>query len=382
MGDADLTALAVRAGPRFVQLLQREWDRGAAVCPIDARLGAAEANRVLDALAPTHLIDDERGFRRRRAGGRPVLDGDAVVVATSGTSGFPKGVVLTHDAVTASARRTSDRLSIDPAVDRWLCCLPVGHIGGLSVILRAVRTATPLTVHDGFDPSAVRAAARADGVTRVSLVTRALAQVDPAAFTTVLLGGAAAPPDRPANVVATYGSTETGSGIVYDGWPLDGVELRVDAGGQLWVRSPTLLRCYRDGADPKTEDGWFPTGDAARIQPDGRLHVHGRMAEVIVTGGEKVWPARVEPVIAALPGVGGVLVVGEAHPEWGQEVVARIEAGPGFAAPTLDEVKAAVRAELPAWWAPRRLEYVERLPRTPLGKIKRPPPGGATGQNA
>lgn len=371
MGDADLTALAVPAGPRFVEVLRREWDRGAAVCPVDDRLDTPERDRVLAALAPTHLVD-ESGARRRWPGGRPARNGDALVVATSGTSGFPKGVVLTHEATEASARLTSDRLMIDPAADRWLCCLPVAHIGGLSVITRALLTGTPLTVHDRFDPEAVQAAARIDGVTRVSLVTRALVQIDPALFTTVLLGGAAPPAQRPPNVIATYGSTETGSGIVYDRRRLDGVDLRTDGEGQLWVRSPTLLRCYRDGTDPKTPDGWFPTGDAATIDDGGLLHVHGRLAEVIVTGGEKVWPARVERLIAGLPGVAGVVVVGVAHPEWGQEVLARIEPDPGTRPPTLAEVRAAVRADLPSWWAPRRVEYVDRLRRTALGKIRRP----------
>lgn len=372
MGDTDLTALAVPAGPRFVEALRSEWDRGAAVCPVDDRLEPPERDRVLAALAPTHVVD-ERGARRRWPGGRPVLDGDAVVVATSGTSGFPKGVVLTHDALAASARLTSDRLMIDPASDRWLCCLPVAHIGGLSVITRALLTGTALTVHDRFDPAAVEAAARVERVTRVSLVTRALVQIDPALFTTVLLGGAAPPAQRPPNVIATYGSTETGSGVVYDRRPLDGVDLRTDDEGQLWVRSPTLFRCYRDGTDPKTPDGWFPTGDAATIDDGGLLHVYGRLAEVIVTGGEKVWPARLEPLIAQLPGVAGVVVVGLAHPEWGQEVVARIERHPRTPPPTLAEVRAAVRADLPSWWAPRRVEYVDRLPRTSLGKLKRPP---------
>jgi O-succinylbenzoic acid--CoA ligase len=266
---------------------------------------------------------------------------------------------------------TSGHLGVDPASDRWLCCLPISHIGGLSVITRALLTGTPVSVHDRFDPDDVMKSVREDGVTRTSLVTRALRRIDARPFTSILLGGAAPPADRPANVIATYGSTETGSGVVYDRRPLEGVELRIDRSGQLWVRSPTLLRCYRDGVDPKDPDGWFPTGDAAVIGADGDLVVAGRAAEVIVTGGEKVWPSRIEPLIAALSSVAGVAVIGRPHPEWGHEVVAVVEPADPSTPPTIDEIKEVVRSVLPPRWAPRRVELVRSLPRTPLGKIRR-----------
>jgi O-succinylbenzoic acid--CoA ligase len=356
------------ASPLFVTSLLSEWDRGCAVAPIDHRLNGSELQSVLDALAPTAVIGPD-GERIERRSGRATEDGDALVVATSGSTGHPKGAVLSHEAVAASADLTSKRLGIDSS-DRWLCCLPVAHIGGLSVITRAVLTETALTVHDHFDPQAVIETVRRQGVTRVSLVTRALRQVDPAIFRTVLLGGAAPPPERAPNVIATYGSTETGSGVVYERKALDGVELRTDTDGQLWVKSPTLLRCYRDGVDPKDAEGWYPTGDAGEVV-DGVLTVSGRMADVVVTGGEKVWPARVEPIIRSLPSVAEVVVIGRAHPEWGHEVTAVVEPTDPAVRPTLEEIRRAVRAELPAWWAPRAVEVVEKLPRTRLGKIRR-----------
>ncbi len=364
----DLVALAIPAGPDFVRALSDEWEKGNAVAPIDARLTGPERDRVLSAVKPTHVIS-AAGDRTPLDGGEPAEPGDALVVATSGTSGLPKAVVLEHHAVESSARLTSSRLNIDPAIDRWLCCLPVSHIGGLSVITRALLTGTPLTVHPRFDPSAVTDAVRNDGVTRVSLVTRALAQVDSSMFTTVLLGGAAPPPDRPANVIATYGSTETGSGIVYERAALDGVELRADDDGQLWVRSPTLLRCYRDGFDPKDAAGWYPTGDAGTIQ-DGVLSVQGRIGDVIVSGGEKIWPVRIEPIIRSLPGVVDAVVLGRPDNEWGHEVVAVVE-GDVATAPSLEQIRDAVRAELPDWWAPRSVRVVSSFPRTALGKIRR-----------
>ena len=166
-----------------------------------------------------------------------------MVVATSGSSGEPKGAVLTHDAVDASARATNTRLGVT-GDDHWLACLPLSHVGGLSVVTRArARRRRDLTVHPGFDP----AEAEASGATLVSLVATVLRRLDPEAFRTIVLGGSSPPPDLPPNVVTTYGMTETGSGIVYDGVPLDGVEVRVDDAGEIHVRGPMLLRCYRDG---------------------------------------------------------------------------------------------------------------------------------------
>lgn len=363
---ADLVALDLPGGPGFVDALQRVWDSGDAAFPVDPRLPGAERQRVMEAMAPGAIVEAD-GERRSLDGGRPVESGDALVIATSGTTGLPKGVVLTHDAVEASARATSAAIDANPRVDRWLACLPLAHIGGLSVVTRALHTGTPLEVHPTFDPAAVLEAADR-GVTLVSLVTRALAQVPAERFHTIVIGGAAPPPDRPSNVVATYGMTETGSGVVYDRTPIDGVEIRVDDDGEIWLRGPMLLRAYRDGTDPKV-DGWFPTGDLGGwSDDDGRLVVEGRRGDVIVTGGEKVWPERAEAVITRCLGIGDIALVGRPHPEWGHEVVALIC---GIELPSLDALREAVKSELPAWYAPRSIEQVDELPRTALGKLRR-----------
>src|SRR5918997_39622 len=283
----------------FVDALQTAWDAGDAVLPLDPRLPEPAAEAVLEAARV----------------GEPVETGDALVVATSGTGGRPKAVVLTHEAVAASAAATSARLAVDPAVDRWLACIPLAHVGGLGVVTRALLTGTALTVLPRPDPAAVAEVA-AGGPTLVSLVPTALDRLDPSWFKAVVLGGAADPRARPANVVRTYGSTETGGGVVYDGRPLDGVDVRV-VGGEEQLRGPMLLRGYRDGTDPKDADGWLPTGDSGSIDADGRLSVAGRLADVVVTGGEKVWPDDLEAVLAAHPGVRDVAVVGRPDPEWG-----------------------------------------------------------------
>ena len=322
-------------GPAFVDTLLRAWDAGDAVLPVDPRLPRPAVTALLAACRV----------------GEPVEAGDALVVATSGTTGEPKGVVLTHDAVRASALATSSRLEVDPARDVWLSALPLAHVGGLSVVLRSIVTGTPL-VWEG-------------AATLVSLVATQLQRMDVAAFRRVVLGGAAPPPDLPPNVVTTYGMTETGSGVVYDGVPLDSVEVRaVDA--ELQVRGPMLLRCYRDGTDPKDADGWLPTGDGGRVDDDGTVRVDGRLGDVINTGGEKVWPLAVEGVLRRHPTVDDVAVVGRPDPEWGQRVVAFV-----VGRLTLDEARELVKAELPAYCAPKELVVVDALPRTALGKVRR-----------
>ncbi len=293
-----------------------------------------------------------------------VEPGDALVVATSGSTGTPRGAVLTHDAIAASARATSARLGIIEG-DHWLACLPLAHVGGLSVVTRALITGTRLTVLPAFEPDAVMAS----GATHVSLVATALRRIDPTAFRTIVLGGAAPPADLPPNVVTTYGMTETGSGVVYDGRPLDGVDVRIDEDGQILVRGPMLLRCYRDGSNPLV-DGWLPTGDLGRWLPDGRLHVDGRAGDLIITGGENVWPEPVEAVLREHPDIADVAVTGAPDDEWGEVVVAVVVPSPG-AVPTLDQLRTAVKEQLPAYCAPRRVVLAESIPRTALGKIRR-----------
>ncbi|MGI9615150.1 MAG: AMP-binding protein, partial [Acidimicrobiales bacterium] len=222
---ARLVAIAMRGGPSYVEAIKRIWDAGDAIAPIDLRLPPAERERVMAAITPTAIVEED-GEIRSLDGGQPVEDGDAAVVATSGTTGEPKAVIHTHSSIEASANATSTALGVDPTSDRWLACLPLAHIGGLAVVMRCLVTGTDVEVHDRFDPAAVDRAA-ADGATLVSLVTRALTQVRAEGFRRIIIGGAAPPPDRPPNVIATYGMTETGSGIVYDRSPLEGLELSI-----------------------------------------------------------------------------------------------------------------------------------------------------------
>jgi len=379
----ELVALDLPGGAGFVDTLRAIWDTGDAAAPLDPRLPRAARDALLAALRPSRVVASD-GEHHVMAGGLPVEQGDAVVIATSGSSGQPKGVVLTHDALRASALATSDRLGVDPARHAWLACLPLAHVGGLSVVTRALLTGTPLTVLPGFDADAVEALGRAERATHLSLVPAALRRLDPALFTRILLGGSRPPGDLPPNVMVTYGMTETGSGVVYDGYPLDDVEVAIahfDDGadgeggaGQILLRAPMLLRCYRDGSTgrvlgPDGSKTWFATGDAGHINARGTLSVTGRMAEMINTGGEKVWPDEVERVLSAHRDVAEVAVWKRPDPEWGERVVAWVV--PGDALPKAEELKDLVAGTIAPWAAPKEIVFTTELPRTPSGKVRR-----------
>jgi O-succinylbenzoic acid--CoA ligase len=363
----DLVAIDLPGGPDFVVALQTAWERGDAVLPLDQRLSSATQGAVLDRLLPARIV--RANGEARRPDGVPVEPGDALVLATSGTTGIPKGVVLTHDAVRASARATSSRLGVEAGRHRWLACLPVSHVGGLSVVTRSLMTGTPLTVLSRFDRDEVLGASGPDVF--VSLVPTALGRVGADHFHTVVLGGSRPPEDLPANVVTTYGLTETGSGVVYDGVPLDGVEVSIDrATSEIRLRGPMLLRAYRDGTEPLDSGGWLATGDAGWRDAAGRLHVQGRMTDLIITGGENVWPGPVEAAVRTLPGVADVVIAGRPDAEWGQRVVAWIVPVDAADPPTLRDVRDRVAERVAPYAAPRQLHLVEQLPRTALGKVQ------------
>ena len=358
-----LVALDLPGGPRFVDELRRTWDGGDAVFPVDQRFPARMKADLVERFGAAEVVTGDE--RTRTTSGRPVEPGDAAVVATSGSSGTPKGVVLTHAAIAASAEATSHRLAVTTD-DHWLACLPLSHVGGLSVVFRALHTGTRLTVHPGFDAAAVEAS----GASLVSLVAATLHRIDPTVFRTIVLGGSRPPVERPANTVTTYGSTETGSGVVYDQVPLDGVELRI-VDDEIHVRGAMTLRCYRDGSDPKSPEGWLPTGDLGELAADGRLTVHGRRGDLIITGGENVWPEAIEATLLTHPAVADAAVYGREDPEWGQVVCTLVVPVAGLERPTIDDLRTQVKSSLPAYCAPRQVTFRDDLPRTGLGKLAR-----------
>ena len=252
---------------------------------------------------------------------------------------------------------------------------------------RSIVTETPLVAMPGFEAEAVEAAGRSGRVSHVALVATVLGRIDPSVFICVLLGGSKAPNVLPSNVVSTYGMTETGSGVVYDGKPLERVEIAVrplaapDAGerhqgaaGEILIRAPMLFSRYRDDgngrvAGPDGTTTWFATGDAGHLDPDGTLVVSGRIDDVITTGAEKVWPDLVERVLIAHPGVAEVAVWKRNDPEWGERVVAWVV--PSDDAPSLEELRQIVADTIAPWAAPKELVIVDDLPRTAAGKVRR-----------
>lgn len=373
----ELVAIDRPGGPGFVEALAAAWADGDAVLPVDQRLPLPARTRLLDAARP-HAVIGVDGRRRPLSNpGPPVAAEDALVIATSGTTGVPKLVVHTSEALASHARAVHRRLEVGTG-DRWLACLPLAHLGGLGVVIRSLLTDTPVDVLPGFDADAVGAAPQRFGSTLVSLVPTALDRVDTAPFRCVVVGGAADPGARASNVVRTYGTTETGGGVVYDGVPLDGVEVRVEDDGSIMIRSSVIARGLRapDGsvAPIVDDEGWYPTGDRGAWDGEGspgKLTVHGRADDLIVTGGENVWPTPVEERIRTHPGVTDVAVVGQPDPEWGQRVVAVIVPAPGFEHVGLDDIRTHVREVLPAPAAPREVRLVDELPRTSLGKVRR-----------
>jgi len=378
----DLVAVALPPGQDWVGILGKVWEAGAALFPVDRRLSPSQARDLMDRAVPTVVVDAD-GWHRPGSG-RPVGDGVALVVHTSGTGGVPKLVLFDRPAIDAAVASSTLALDASPH-DRWLCCLPLAHVGGLLVLLRSVLLGAPVTVHPRFDPRAVAAEADAAFVSLVpTMLVRLLdADADLSHFRAILVGGAAVPAwvaDRAraegANVIETYGLTESCGGVVYDGRPLPGTEVRIDGNGGIQLRGPTVMRGYLD--DPEatarafTDGGWLRAEDGGWIDGQGMLRVAGRLDDLINTGGEKVWPEEVEAVLHDHPGIVDVAIVGRPDPEWGQRVVAYLVPADPTAPLSLEALRDYVALSLPRHMAPRQLILVpEGLPRTASGKVRR-----------
>ncbi len=361
----------------------------------------AAIEAVLDGRAPPLLPvpgDDPRQYDLLTESLRVGEDIDAdvaLVVPTSGTTGTPKGAMLSTRALVAGASATHDRLG---GPGTWLLALPTHHIAGLQVLVRSVLAGTvpvELDTSFGFDPAGLADAVTTMGSGRryASLVAAQLARClenrDAVAalseLDAVLLGGGPAPArvlqeaaaaDIP--VVRTYGMSETAGGCVYDGVPLDGVEVGLagagaGAVGRIRLGGATLASGYRNPPDPDpfTQDGWFLTDDIGAIDDSGRLQVLGRADDAVSTGGLTVLPQPVEAALATHPAVADCAVFGVGDERLGQRVVAAVVLRPGSEPPALDDLRAHVATTLPRSAAPREVHIVDELPRRGIGKIDR-----------
>jgi O-succinylbenzoic acid--CoA ligase len=302
-----------------------------------------------------------------------------LVIATSGSTGEPKHVVLSRAAMRASAIATAARLG---GHAQWLLNLPASYVAGVQVLFRSVLAGTDPVVLEG---SFAEAAAAMTGERRhLSLVPTQLSRMlevpDEVAalrtFTTVLVGGAHVPAELRAraaaegvHVVATYGMSETCGGCVYDGHPLDGVGVLIGSDGRIRLSGPVLFDGYEGRTDltaQALQDGWFVTQDLGRLDADGRLEVLGRVDDVIVSGGVNVPGPAVAARLREHPAVEAVEVVGVPDREWGRRVTACV-----VGELTLDEARDWVAAAHPRAWAPRQLVRVDAVPLLANGKVDR-----------
>ena len=351
-----------------------------------ALLPALAAALAGDGPALLPVTDQEPGLPAALEADRPVDDRIALVIGTSGSTGAPKGALLASDAIKASAMATHARLG---GPGTWLLAMSARYIGGLQVLIRSLLAgAEPVVADltDGFRAEtftkAAFAALEAPGRHYTALVptqlTRLMAGDALAAlrgFDAIVMGGAAMPEalrqqarDEGVNAVPSYGMSETASGCVYDGVPLDGVEIRL-TDGRIDIKGPMLADGYRNfhGESPFV-DGWFRTSDLGRRLDDGRLEVIGRLDDVINTGGVKIAPLLVERALTAVDGVTDACVVGLPDPEWGQVVAAAIVAADP---PSEDELRAAVRTAAGRAAVPKVIRFVPELPLLGPGKVDR-----------
>jgi o-succinylbenzoate---CoA ligase len=365
-------------GVDFARVLWALPRIGAVLVPINTRLTRRERAVVLDSARPALVLEDppDLGEIRidsayRTTSGSREPDEVFAVIYTSGTTGAPKPVELTYGNFHASALASAENLGVE-SDDRWLCCLPLFHVGGLSILTRSAINQTEAVIHEGFDTERVLHALEEEHITLVSLVATQLRRLldagleAPPELRAALIGGGPVPSDllkraeqKAVPVIPTYGMTETCSQI-WTGKPLPGVEITTAPEGELLVRGAMVA--------PKTiaDDGWLHTGDRGGIDDDGNLTVEGRIADTIVTGGENVAVAEVEEALISHPLVDDVAVVGRPDPEWGQTVTAFVV---GTAEP--DALRAHARERLAGFKVPKRIEQVTEIPRNAAGKILR-----------
>ena len=427
-GPGDRVAIALVPGLAFAQALHACLLLGAVAVPVDLRLSASERERI--AAGAVVLVEDALldGLASPAVGAgaevapntsqeSPVprqdleppvaghdLDATAVVIHTSGTTSAPRPIELTYGNFLWSALGSAVALGLDPQ-ERWLCALPLSHVGGLSILLRSAIYGTTAVIHERFDTELVLRALREQQITLVSLVATTLTRLldagleHPPALRCALTGGGPVPAmllerahDAGVPVSQTYGLTESCSqatttpvaaieegwagikvngertespdGLGWAGTPIFCTRLRIAADGEIQLAGPTVAPAGRDA------DGWLHTGDLGSIQA-GSLRVTGRASDTIVSGGENVAPTEIEAVLEAHPDVLEAAVIGRPDPQWGEAITAVVVARPGSELHE-EPLREYCAASLAAYKVPKRIVLDDQpLPRTRSGKLLR-----------
>jgi O-succinylbenzoic acid--CoA ligase len=376
-----------------------------------AQLEQVEGCRLVDVAALVQECQPEtEAFQKPRF----LLDAPQAIVFTSGTTGRPKGAVLTFGNHFWGATASSYRLGLSPD-DRWLSCLPLYHVGGLAVVFRSCLYGTAIVLHERFDLDAFDQSLDHDAITLTSVVPTMLHRLLvkrqdrpwPSTLRHILLGGAAATKEllaaaraAQAPVATTYGLTEAASQVatmrpaeVTDkpgsvGKPLMFSRIRIvdEAGntlpsgekGEIVVSGPTVMAGYYKNPEATAKairtnehgERELYTGDIGYLDGDGDLWPVQRRSDLILSGGENVYPAEVEAVLRQHPAVADACVVGLPDAEWGQRVAALVACQPG-AGVTADALSAFTRERLAGYKRPRLIGFIDALPQTASGKIER-----------
>ncbi len=385
-----IAALTMHPRREQVVLAHALMKVGACLLPLSPRLSAAEREEIVAAEEPIVDLDDAGELTQTEADlpllGEHDMDAICAHVLTSGSSGTPRPVGLTYGNFLWSAVGSAFNIGVEPE-DRWLCCLPLSHVSGLSIVVRSVIYGTTAVVHEGFDVDRAGAALESDEITVVSVVATMLTRLleagaDLSGPRAILVGGGPVPEEpleeaiaKGATVVQTYGLTETCSQVTTlapadarrklgsAGRPLLTTHLRI-VDGEILVQGPTVAPGHADA------EGWLHTGDLGHIDEEGFLYVKDRIDDLIVSGGENVIPAEVEEVLLRHPDVADAAVVGREDPEWQQAVTAVVVLESGSAV-TPDELRHHCAEALAGFKVPKRVELAAALPRTPSGKLMR-----------
>jgi O-succinylbenzoic acid--CoA ligase len=383
-------ALTMPPGREMVVLIHALMKLGAVLLPLSPRLTDSERRAVMSSEKPAVELSDAGELTQTEADlpllGEHDMDDVHCRILTSGSSGQPHSIGLTYGNHLWSAVGSAFNLGMHPD-DCWLCCLPLSHIAGLSIVMRSVIYGTAMGLHESFEVDRVAATLERGEASVVSLVPTMLvrlleAGVDLSAPRAILVGGGPVPDDaladavgRGASVVQTYGLTEACSQVTTlgptdaekklgsAGRPLLTTHLRIEE-GEILVQGPTVAPGCADA------DGWLHTRDLGRIDDEGFLYVLDRIDDVIVTGGENVVPAEVEQVLLRHPEVADAAVIGREDPEWQQAVTAVVVLR-GDADLPAEELRRHCASELAGYKVPKRIEIASALPRTPSGKLLR-----------